>query len=228
MLQYPLLKGGNIMEHDKLYLRETPSQAVCGVFRKKRKTFKIPKLKHGTYVISPELVGGAYAYGKLAIAVTFTEFLEELDDKTLRKLYGKQSLINGKLKNKNAKIVLDFDGVFKEHFTGKEIYALPYNYVETLNPSDPNKDKVDVFIGETERSLRENNIDSAFIHLEDVYVPKAKELGQIFKLYESKNRLAIFETQFLNFVNDSETLLASAEGNKQYLRLKRKEKQIRQ
>ena len=201
---------------DKEFLKETDSEAVYEYFKKKRKTFKIPKLKEGSYVIDPQKLGGAFE-GR---AVTFTEFLGG----NAKKIYGKYSLLTGEFKNPYAKIILDFDGIFKEHFTGQKVYGLPYRWIDTVNPVDSNKDKVDIYCGETELSLKKNDIDSVFIHLEDLKVLKPKDLNRVYKIYSSEKKLAIFENEFLNFVYETEENLVESTENKQYLLLKRKEK----
>ena len=212
------------MKMNKDYLKETPSQPVYESFRKRRKTFKIPKLKEGIYVIEPRLIGGAYmASENAARAISFIEFL---GDKGIKKIYGKQSFLTGEIKNPYAKVVLDFDGIFKEHFTGKKIYALPYRYVDTVDPFVQNKEKVDIYCGETESSLRNNDIDSLFIHLEDIKVLKNKDLEKVYKLYSSDKKLAIFQSRLLEFAQETEEALKQADvkDSKQYLLLRRKEK----
>ena len=196
---------------------EADSQAVYEIFCKYSKKFKMPKLKEGTYVISPRLVGGCHNKR----AITFTEYLSE---KNLKKLYGKESLLTGKIKNPYAKIVLDFDGVFKEHFTGKKIYALPYRSLETLDLIVTNGKKVERYCGETNGSLKANNIDSLFVHLEDLEVPTRKKLKRTYKLCYAEKKLAIFEKEFLNFAHETEENLKNDNNNKQYLLLRRAEK----
>ena len=149
-----------------------------------------------------------------------------MGDKGIKKIYGKQSFLTGEIKNPYAKVVLDFDGIFKEHFTGKKIYALPYRYVDTVDPFVQNKEKVDIYCGETESSLRNNDIDSLFIHLEDIKVLKNKDLEKVYKLYSSDKKLAIFQSRLLEFAQETEEALKQADvkDSKQYLLLRRKEK----
>lgn len=209
------------MKYDKVNF-EDDSQAVYESFCKYSKKFKIPRLKEGTYVVSPRLVGGS----QNERLINFTEYLSEKD---LKKLYGKESLMTGKIKNPYAKIVLDFNGVFRERFTGKKIYAIPYKSLETLDSIITGGKKVERYCGETNSSLKANNIDSLFIHLEDLEIPTKKDLKRTYKLCYSEKKLAIFEKEFLNFANETEENLGTNNleaGNKQYLLLKRNEKRF--
>lgn len=198
-------------------VEETESEVVYATFYKRKGDFKIPKLKKGIYLTDPSLIGGSHEYR----ASSFTDYLHGKD---LKKIFGKTTFFAETIENPYAKIILDYDGVFKEHFTGKKIYALPYKFMGTTNHFlEPSK-RLKIYSGETRNSLKQNGINSLFVHLEDLYLTKPKELKKVYKFYKNKKRLAIFEQKFLEFAQTTEEVLSNTKASNSYVLLKRKDK----